>query len=300
MNQTAIGIIGIGMVGTPLKRWFEERGYKRGEHLFLFDIDSKKNYTDDTSRADIIFLAVPTPRGTSGAADLSRLDDAFRAIAGGKTVVIKSTVPPGTTEMFQKRYPHHRILFNPEFLTEAHAWEDTIHPDRQLVGWTGMSKSIASDILSLLPPAPVVSPSGALSLSATEAEIVKYGANVFLTRKVTFANAMFDLALYHGVNYDAIRAGIAADPRIGSSHLDVSHGGYRGYGGYCFVKDTDALIAHCREVGLTGAAELFDADRAYNTALLASQKLTPEDVSVHDAEWIQNKKQQVTGDKQQG
>ena len=290
MKQLAIGIIGIGMVGTPLKRWFEEgRGLRRGEDLFLFDIDPKKDYRDDINRADIIFLSVPTPRSTSGAADLSALDAAFRTIEGEKTVVIKSTVPPGTTEKFQKRYPHHRVLFNPEFLTEAHAWEDTIHPDRQLVGWTSASKSIAESVLSLLPPAPLKSPSPALSLSASEAEIVKYAANVFLTRKVTFANAIFDLASYHEANYDAIRAGLAADPRIGPSHLDVHHGGYRGYGGYCFVKDTDALIAHCREVGLEGPADLFDADRAFNTALLAKQKLTPEDVSVHDSEWIQKK-----------
>lgn len=285
-----VGVIGVGMVGTPLARYFKEiRGYDRGQDLFLFDIDPAKGFGDDVNQAGIIFICVPTPRASDGSAKLDAVEYALARITGEKIVVIKSTVPPGTTDEFQKRYPRHKILFNPEFLTEAHAWENTVSPDRQLVGYTARSQDVAGDVLALLPQARVTAPSADYKLTATEAEIIKYAANVFLMRKVTFANAIYDLADGLGADYEKIRMGIAADSRIGSSHLDVFHQGYRGYGGYCFTKDTDALIAHCKSLGLRRSAKLLSADRSFNEEVLKEQGLTPEDVSVHDVEWIQKK-----------
>lgn len=282
-----VGIVGIGMVGLPLKRYFErKKGFIRGKNLFLCDIDPQKDYFDNVNEASVVFVAVPTPRGDEGRANLSAIDSVLKNMSSGKIAVIKSTVPPGATQKLQDRFPGLKILFNPEFLTESSAWENTINPDRQLVGWTANSRDVAPMVLSLLPPAPLQSPSDKLDLTAVEAEIVKYASNMFLTRKVTFANAVYDIAEHHGADYENIRMGIASDKRIGSSHLDVHHQGYRGYGGYCFVKDTQALIAHCREAGLEHCADLFAADRKYNDALLAKQELTSEDVSVHDHEWI--------------
>src|SRR3989338_1575974 len=106
-KKLRVGIIGIGMVGTPLKRWFEESGYKRGEDLFLYDIDPKKAYFDNINMAQIIFIAVPTPRRNDGSCDLSAVFDALNMIAEElpKVVVIKSTVPPSTTETIQKESP---------------------------------------------------------------------------------------------------------------------------------------------------------------------------------------------------
>ena len=214
--QLKVGIIGLGMVGTPLKRYFEERrGYVRGTTLFAFDIDSAKGYSDDINRADVIFISVPTPRGEDGAAKTDALEHAFTRIAGGKIIVIKSTVPPGTTEYFQKKYPQHKVLFNPEFLTERQAWEDFTKPDRQIVGFTEASIDAAHAVLSLLPKAPFMSPWGIdtyhpVKITATEAEIIKYGGNVYFSRKITFANALAMLAENHGVNYDNIRVGMAA------------------------------------------------------------------------------------------
>lgn len=285
-----IAIIGVGMVGGPLARFFQEvAGRVRGRDLFLFDTDPQKEYGDDPNLADIIFISVPTPRGEAGAVKIDAIEKALATIRKPKIIVIKSTVPPGTTEMLQTRYPMHKMLFNPEFLTEAHAWENTLHPERQLIGFTEKSKDIVLRVLALLPKSSVPSFASGRELSATEAEIIKYAANVFLTRKVTFANAIYNLARHHGVDYEHIRAGIASDSRIGPSHLDAKHHGYRGYGGYCFVKDIDGLIAHLRAEGLTKDAELFEADRTFNTRLLASQGLTPEDVSMHDHEWIAKK-----------
>ena len=303
-NSTySIGIIGIGMVGTPLKRYFEEeKGYKRGTQLHLFDIDPKKGYNDDINKADIVFVAVPTPRGQDGYANLSAVESAFSMIGGEKIIVLKSTVPPGTTENLQKKYPQHKILFNPEFLTERRAWEDFMKPDRQIVGFTKQSIDASYPVLSLLPKAPFMSPWGIntyrpISITATEAEIIKYGGNVHFARKVNFANILANLAETMGVDYENIRAGMSADFRIGDSHLDVAHGGYRGFGGYCLPKDLSALATYVDSVGVEHEAKLLHEDFRFNEKLLAEQGLTVADVSMHDHEWV-NRKLKMQSEKQ--
>lgn len=288
MKDWKIGIIGLGMVGTPLKRWFEENGHQRGLDLFLYDIDPKKAYFDNINMAHIIFVSVPTPRNPDGSCDMSAVDDALGTIVDSvsKIVVIKSTVPPGTTEYYQYKFPQWKILFNPEFLTERQAWEDFLKPDRQIVGFTGNSLDAAHIALSLLPKAPFMSPWGLgtykqIRITATEAEIIKYGGNIYFVRKVNFANMVRDICATLGVDYENVRKGMGADFRIGDSHLDVNHGGYRGWGGYCFPKDLDAFISFLRDFGNGEGARLLEADRDFNTRLLSSQGLTVEDVSKH-------------------
>lgn len=292
MSPTPIGIIGVGMVGTPMARYFQEvRGYRKGENLFLYDIDPKKGCFDDVNRAEVVFIAVPTPRAPDGTADVSAVESAFRALNGEKIVVIKSTVPPGTSERFQAQYPQHRVLFNPENLTERFAWEDFLRPDAQIVGFTQKSLDAAHLVLSLLPKAPFMSPWGLntyqrTAISATEAEIIKYARNVHFYRKVNFANALAHLAERHGADYENVRIGMAADHRIGDSHIDVTHGGYRGVGGYCFPKDIDAFIAHLEAQDLPECASLLKQDREFNRQILAEQGLTIEDVTGHDHEHV--------------
>ncbi|MBI2096601.1 MAG: hypothetical protein HYT40_00365, partial [Candidatus Sungbacteria bacterium] len=125
-----------------------------------------------------------------------------------------------------------------------------------------------------------------IEITATEAEIIKYARNVHFARKVNLANALAWVAEKYGANYEHVRLGMSADFRVGGSHLDVTHGGYRGFGGYCLPKDLDAFIAHLDKAELRDAAALLKCDREFNKKLLASQGLTLGDVSVHDAEWI--------------
>lgn len=294
------------MVGTPLKRYFEEyKGYKRGADLFLYDKDSQKGYNDNINLADIIFVSVPTPRIADGSAGLTALEDVLQKIDGEKIIVIKSTVPPGTTENCQKKYSSHKFLFNPEFLTEQNAWETYINPDRQIVGFASNHIEAASLVLSLLPTAPFMSPSlfeqsNGIKITATEAEFIKYGGNVYLARKVAYANAIAKACetmngyfkqqgLLTSVNYENVRRAMAADSRIGGSHLDVAYGGFRGFGGFCFPKDLSAFIVYLEKSGLSHCAELLKSDWRFNECLLAEQGLTIEDVSVHDAEWIKKR-----------
>lgn len=283
-----IGIMGIGMVGTPLKRWFENSNYSRGRDLFLYDIDPKKSYFDDVNKADVVFIFVPTPKNSDGSCNLNVVESALKMFnrKQGKIVAIKSTVPPGTSEYFQLHYPEFKILFNPEFLTEKRAWEDFIRPDRQIVGFTKKSLEAAHLVLSLLPKAPFMSPWGTntyrpVRITATEAEIIKYGGNNWFVRKVNFANLLAMLCEKVGADYENVRLGMSADFRIGDSHLDVNHGGYRGWGGYCFPKDLDAFLATLSKLGLEEAVKLLKSDREFNAKLLKSQGLTLDDVSQH-------------------
>lgn len=318
-SKLKVGIIGIGMVGTPLKRYFEEvRGFRRGRDLFLYDIDLKKGFSDDVNKAHVIFVCVPTPRNRDGSANIGAVESALGAIRPPKVVVIKSTIPPGTTESLQKIYPKLFLLFNPEFLTESRSWEDMINPDRQVVGHTARSRVHTSNVLRLLPTAFFSSPGTLgtytfLRLNATEAELGKYAGNIFGALKVTYANVMKDFCdsiertfskngnVRVPVRYEHVRAMLAHDRRIGDSWLNVDHHNYRGYGGYCFTKDTDALIASGAEAlrtlhkkspeytRLSKGLAFLKAMRDYNETLLATQGLTPEDVSVHDHEWINKK-----------
>lgn len=294
-DRIPVGVIAIGMVGTQLARYFQEvKGYTRGRDLFLYDIAPEKGFFDDINKADIIFVSVPTPRGPDGKANLSAVESAFSMIVAPKVVVLKSTVPPGTTESLQQRYPQLKVLFNPENLTERFAWEDFLRPDDQIVGFTEKSIDAAQPVLALLPKAPFMSPWGVNTygktmITATEAELIKYARNVHFARKINFANVLAAFAEKLGVNYENVRKGMSADRRIGDSHLDVAHGGYRGFGGACLPKDLDAFIGSLAATGLAAESAFMERDSEFNKSLLASQGLTVEDVSVHDHEWVEKK-----------
>ncbi|MEK7480688.1 MAG: hypothetical protein AAB604_01120 [Patescibacteria group bacterium] len=324
MKHPKIGIVGIGMVGSQLERYFREiKKLRRGQDLFLYDIDPKKDYFDDISKTEIIFVCVPTPRGPDGAANLSAVETVMGEIDKGskgeqrnKVIVIKSTVPPGTTEQLQKRFSRHQLVFNPEFLTESQAWEDMVRPDRQIVGYTAAdTKDAAASVLRLLPDAFFKSPAlhgcyQGYYLSATEAEIGKVAANVFGATKVTFGNMLADFCavtermlkskgIEAPITYDNVRHVLAHDGRIGPAWLDVEHANYRGFGGFCFPKDLDAFIAQSETLLtqilkkkdtesrnlatlLQKGLAVFKAVRSYNEALLKSQGLSVRQVSTHD------------------
>ncbi|MEK7078366.1 MAG: hypothetical protein AAB911_02250 [Patescibacteria group bacterium] len=312
-----IGVVGLGMVGDTIRRWFEEiQNYKRGKELFCYDTDAKKGYGDDYKKADIVFVSVPTPSNPDGSCNTSIVKSVVAEIPDGKTVVIKSTVEPGTAEELQKKYPKKYFIFNPEFLTESQAWSDFIDPDRQIVGHTEKSKSFTSEVANLLPDAFFVSPGtknkdcyGKVRINATEAEIGKYAANVFGYIKVVFGNILADLAhattqkfknegIEAVVNYDNIKEMLGHDKRIGLSWLNVNHGNFCGAGGFCFPKDMNAFIhftekliktlkktkksdkglAQSLEAGLRVLTSVHD----YNVQLLKWQGLDLEEVSYHN------------------
>lgn len=261
MSMTRIGIVGTGMVGGALQRYYQSIGVEP----LVYDKGKSIGSMDDVNQADIIFVCVPTPFYLDeGGFDLSYVRAALATIKDGKVVVMKSTMVPGTTAALQAEYPQFTMLYNPEFLVEKFADRDTAHPDRQIIGVTKVSAACAEQVLALLPQAPYVR-----IVSSTEAELIKYFGNTFLSLRVTFANQMYDLCQKMGAEYDLVRDGIAADARIGPSHFDVFYGDYRGYGGKCLPKDTRALIQFGERMGVP--LTLLEAAEKYNNALCQSQ-----------------------------
>lgn len=325
-TKLKIGIIGVGIVGEPIKRWFEEcLGYRRNRDLFCYDIDSKKGFSDDVNRADIVFIATSTPANPDGSCNISAVESAVGTISDGKIVVVKSTVPPGTVESLQRKYPRKRFVFNPEFLTESQAWLDFIRPDRQIVAYTAKSRGDAREILALLPKAHFERPWSSdyikKEINATEAEVAKYAANIFGYLKVIYANILADLCyaltlnfsrrkINTMVDYENVKEALSADPRIGPAWLNAEHGGYCAVGGYCFPKDMSALVKFAENIvtelsqgkskadpglikSLKKGIEVLKAAVAYNKTILEWQGLTIEDVSRHDKEVITNKRRPI-------
>ena len=251
--MTTIGIIGLGYVGTPIKDWFEAHN-----ECDLVAYDKFKNIgsVEEANKADIIFVAVPTPfheggegLPDNGAAVVRGYDDAairesLENIQDGKIVVIKSTVVPGSTEKYQKEYPKKAIICNPEFLRAKTAREDFLKPDKQIIGYASdEGKKAAETVMKLLPKA-----SYERIVHATEAELIKYFTNAYLATRVIFANQIYDLAETLGANYNVIKECVSKDPRIGESHLNVIHEGVRGVRGACLPKDMKALIERADEL----------------------------------------------------
>jgi UDPglucose 6-dehydrogenase len=251
--------MGVGVVGGAVRNYFETIGVTP----LLYDPGKKLGSLEEINQASLVYVCVPTPYVAGVGFDDSAVAEAFRNLRGGKTVIIKSTVLPGTTQKYQDAYPDQRVLFNPEFLREASANDDFLTPDRQIVGFCrDEDTDLAHDILESLPRAPheTVVPSGV-------AEMTKYATNSFLALKVIFGNELFDLCRAVGVDYELVKQGFSVDQRIGASHFDVNDAGYRGYGGKCLPKDTMSLLDLADDVGV--ALRLLEAAHEVNSKLKA-------------------------------
>ena len=239
-----IGFIGQGFIGKHMADDFVERGYEVVRYALEEPYVQNK---EAIAHCDIVFIAVPTPTTAVGF-DASALEVVLPLVGVGKIAVIKSTVLPGTTRRLAAQFADRIILHSPEFLREKTAAADTRAPERTIVGVpvvTDAYKAAATQVVSVLPTAPFER-----IMMSEEAELVKYGGNCFLAMKVIYMNLLYDLALNVGASYNVVAEAMAADGRIGSSHIKVvdesGHAGAvagRGAGGHCFPKDLAALRA---------------------------------------------------------
>jgi UDPglucose 6-dehydrogenase len=229
-----IGIVGVGVVGDAVRSYLETQGLR----LHLYDKYKSLGSLEEVNEADIVFVCVPTPYRDGIGFDSTAVASSIALLEGEKAVLVKSTLQPGTTEALQVKFPQHHIFFQPEFLREKTAREDFLNPDRQIMGYSrDQDVTLGHELMSLLPDAPYEA-----VLPATAAELIKMSTNAFLAMKVIFSNQIFDVCEALEVDYDVVKNGIAADPRIGGSHMEVFDSGYRGYGGKCLPKDTQGLI----------------------------------------------------------
>jgi len=259
MAKPLIGFIGQGWIGKHYADDFKNRGYGVVRYGLEEAYAKNKNLIKD---CEVVFIAVPTPT-TSNGFDDSILRQVVKNVGDGKVAVIKSTIILGATKSIQKENPDIFVFHSPEFLTESRAAYDAAHPNRNIIGLPVMDDehiNKAKEVLAVLPKAPYE-----LICQAEEAELIKYAGNCWFYFKVLYINLIYELAEKLGLNYDAVKEAMAADPRIGGSHLNPLHksgtaGGQaeaalktndfhlepihktgRGAGGHCFIKDFAAF-----------------------------------------------------------
>jgi UDPglucose 6-dehydrogenase len=241
-----IGIVGLGYVGGAVLNAYALKNRK----VHTFDVNPKtnpscKSLQELVELVDLIYVAVPTPMKSSGECDTSIVESVVNDIGKSKTtklIVIKSTVPPKTTERLQDMNHKHVVMFNPEFLTEANYKNDYLNQDVMLLGYCGwVWRDIAFDVLTEI-KSTVDSVKYAAAVGATDAEFYKYVCNTFLATKVSFANEMESIARAMNVDWEVVRETLPFDSRAGKSHWQVpGPDGRRGYSGSCFPKDISAI-----------------------------------------------------------
>lgn len=207
----------------------------------------------------VYFVCVPTPMLPSGACDTSIVASVVGELAsapGERIAVIKSTVPPGTTEALNEKHASTglRVVHNPEFLREATAEEDFANQDRIVLGGPPEAVERVKAIYNVVFPDVQV-----LKSKSTVTELVKYVTNTFLATKVSYANEIFQVCEKLGVDYDRVMEIALRDERLGRSHWKVpgpmpaddgSGRHMRGFSGSCFIKDLNALIAVAQALGV--------------------------------------------------
>ena len=221
-----------------------ERNIKAGRLHFT------TNLAEGIASAELIFLALPTPPGADGAADLSFVlgvaEELGKLITDYKVIVDKSTVPVGTAEKVQAAIAQNAqtefaVVSNPEFLREGFAVSDFMKPDRVVIG---CSDARAAEIMEALYKPFVRQGNPIYIMDEKSAELTKYAANAFLATKITFMNEIANFCELVGADVDQVRIGIGADARIGKRFLFPGIG----YGGSCFPKDVQALAQSGQEL----------------------------------------------------
>jgi UDPglucose 6-dehydrogenase len=242
-KKIKIGIVGHGFVGKAVDYGFEHPSVEKFivDPLYDTNIDQLCEWKPNTT-----FICVPTPMNDDGTIDATILYDAvFKLLShtdGG--IIIKSTATPEVMERLCKKagtvQKLKRLVYNPEFLTEKNAEEQFVNPKYQVLGGHRESTSTVQELYRAHSN---VNRCEFHHMGLLEASFVKYALNCYLATKVTFFNQLYDTCQITGSNFSIITRAIAADERVGTTHMKVP--GYdrkRGYGGACFPKDVKAFM----------------------------------------------------------
>lgn len=293
MSEATVGQVGYGFIGNAVVELFrpfchvvvyDKAGYD-GKPI-LPNVTCASSLDTVVELSEVIFVAVPTPMKPSGECHTDIVESVIQDVQnsalklgrdlGSFILVIKSTVPPGFTRRMQDKYAI-RILFSPEFLTEANAVNDFKTANRVLLGGDLEDARIVFKYFEGVWPTRVMGsafdpshPDGPVSIVQCDpsvAEMVKLSTNVHLTTRVMISNELYLICQRVGIPYDDVKLLTQLDPRIGTSHMNVpGPDGHLGYGGHCFVKDTQNLAYTAELLGTAakhgseeGPTSLFSA-----------------------------------------
>lgn len=272
-----VGIVGQGFVGTAVREGLRNThivytydkkdgdclGCYESKELSISPFQQFSPFSDYSGlipikwlwkNCRVVFLCLPTPMQSDGSCDTSIVESVVGELYASTSdssiqpiIIIKSTVPPGTTERLLTKYANLRICFNPEFLTEKDSVNDFQNQSRIIIGTD--DPEVAATVRQMYDQSfpgveqRVVNP--------TVAELVKYFTNIALAVRVSLANEFYQIADDLGINYDQVRDIACLDRRLGDSHWRVPGlENKRGFGGSCFPKDLNGLIAFARSIGI--------------------------------------------------
>jgi nucleotide sugar dehydrogenase len=248
-----IGIFGMGVVGSAVYNGLIYNGSINKNNVYRYDINHKYDRIEDVVfHSSIIFVCVPTPTikidKDKFKQDLSYVDNAIESInlisKTKKTIVIKSTILPGTTRSYSIKYPLHNFIFNPEFLTARKANEDFINQVQIILGGNELN-DIEKLYKKILPNTPI------RKVSWETAELLKYTCNVFYSIKVAYANQIYNSSKKLNIPYDNVKELFINNGWTNSMHLDVPGPDKKlGFGGACLPKDLQAFISWGENQGM--------------------------------------------------
>jgi len=247
--KTRIGIVGQGFVGTAIKEGLNH----------IFDMQTYDKFKEETSTCDslqdlskkveMLFVCLPTPMNRDGSCNLSIIESVIEELDGygnNNIAIIKSTIPPGTTEKLNSQCQNLKVVFSPEFLTEANFIDDFKNQNRVIIGGPRPASTKVKNLFTKAFPGITIIKTG-----SNTAESVKYFTNCFLAVKVGFANEFKQICDKMNVDFDKVVEYGLYDKRIGPTHFSVpGPDGKPGFGGSCFPKDLNALVSIASEFGV--------------------------------------------------
>tara|TARA_Y100000996_G_C22474419_1_gene623514 strand:+ start:125 stop:955 length:831 start_codon:yes stop_codon:yes gene_type:complete len=243
MKKFTVGIIGNGFVGES-----QAFAFSPTCEVKIFDKNPLKSVDtlNEVLKSDFIFVCVPTPMKKDGSQDFSFIENVFESAKKGPIYIIKSTVLPGSTKKLQDKFDELDIVFSPEFLTERTAKLDMLTQARIIFGGDKKLTNKCEGLFSQR-----FMNRTFIHTDSTTAEYIKYMNNNFFATKVSIMNEYYRLGKEIGIDWEKALHGFAADHRIGDSHLHVpGPDGKFGFGGTCFPKDINALIAYANDKGI--------------------------------------------------
>jgi len=248
MNK--VGVVGWGFVGQATGKGLAKNKINK---IFVFDKlrTSPLTLAQVVEKSEFIFICVPTPmfEDYSGM-DMGIVDSVVDEIAPlvkgtDKIVIVKSTVLPGTTAKYIKKYPKVNFAMNPEFLTQNNANKDFLNPARTVIG---VSSERVGERMKRLYQTILIETQPYYIMDTTSAEVTKYMSNLVLASKVILANEFYYLSKKVGADYDKVRKAVEADPRIGTHLRTPGPDGDFGFGGACFPKDMIGIIGIAKKL----------------------------------------------------
>jgi len=250
-----IVIAGYGFVGKAHYHIF------KNVNAVIVDPKYNDNKISNIENLEAVICCVGTPQSDNGECDFTNVVDVLNEIPTNIPVLIKSTISLKAWEYIKTNFPNHTVNFSPEFLRANSALLDMENLEYLIISHGGNEnywRSMYNNAYQTLK---------FYTCSPEEAILIKYFENAFLATKVSFFNQIYDFCNTRGVTYDAVREGLALDPRINGDHTLVNPAlGYRGWGGHCFPKDTAALLKMADENGV--GLNILQTVVEYNKKLL--------------------------------